>query len=626
MYLEKIRRPDDLKALDISQLERLAEEVREEILRTVSHNGGHLASNLGVVELTIALLTSFSLPEDKILLDVGHQCYPFKLLTGRFERFSSLRTWEGLSGFPQPEESVYDTFTAGHASTAISAALGLCRARDLKGEKHHVAAVVGDGALTGGMCFEALNDAGSSREPMIVILNDNGMSISGNTGAVAEYLTYMRSSKGWLQLKKGVSSALLRVPKAGDRLYDRFGRFKDHIRNIFVRDTYFDSLGFRYFGPIDGHNISSLQRVLNRVKDMHEPVLIHVVTQKGRGYRPAEDQPDVFHGVPPFYVESGAARKTSGAEAFGETASRALLDALKKGAPVAAVCAAMTDGTGFSAWKTEAPDRLFDVGIAEEHAVTMAAGMARGGMRPAVAVYDTFLQRGYDQMMEDVCQQNLPVLFLMDRAGFSGADGATHHGIFGLSYLNTMPHMRVYCPASGDQLRSALRGALTQAGPAAVRYPRYIPRWPEETLELLTDAETWSCVREGTDACLLAMGAILEEALKAADILAQKGISCAVYACCRVKPLDEAALNSLFSSAAPVFTVEEHELSGGFGQAVTAYCQRAGLPAPAHIFAVPDRFVPHGDRTKLLALCGLSAGQMADRIGRIVQISGEKRS
>ena len=611
MYLEKIHSPEDVKQLDSTQLTQLASEIREEILRTVSLNGGHLASNLGVVELSIALLRAFCPPQDKILLDVGHQCYPYKLLTGRFDRFGTLRRSGGLSGFPQPDESGYDVFTAGHASTAISAALGLCRARDALGQRHHVVAVVGDGALTGGMCYEALNDAGSSGEPLIVIVNDNGMSISKNTGALSNYLTLMRTSKGWIHIKKGVSGLLTQIPRVGQRLNDWIGGAKDHIKNLFVHDTYFRSLGFRYFGPIDGHDTEALEKLFRRVQQFDEPVLIHVITQKGRGYQPAVDQPDVFHGIPPFYVESGAVRSGSKTPAFGALACEALDRARENGVPVSVVCAAMADGTGLSVWQERHPESFFDVGIAEEHAVTMAAGMARGGLRPAVAIYDTFLQRGYDQMLEDVCQQRLPVLFLMDRAGFSGPDGATHHGIFGLSYLLSMPGMRVYCPVSGRQLKAAVGSALEGSGPVAVRYPRYepdlsaLPAVPE-------DPERWTVVSQGDDCALLAAGTMVTEALRAAALLNAKGIRCRVYACCRIKPLDEETLRTVCSENIPVFTLEEHQCTGGFGAYVTEFCQQNGFSAPLRVFAVPDRFVPHGSRKDLLELCGLDAAHVAD--------------
>ncbi len=618
MLLEEIHSPEDLKKLNREQLDILAEEIREEILRTVSHNGGHLASNLGVVELTIALLRIFNPPEDKILMDVGHQCYPYKLLTGRGGRFSTLRQWQGISGFPQPDESEYDAFTAGHASTAISAAVGLCRARDMKGQDHHVIALVGDGALTGGMCYEALNDAGNSKERMIVIVNDNGMSISGNTGALSSYLTYMRVSKGWINIKKVISSVLLHMPLAGEKLYNGFGRFKDNIRNFFIQDKYFSALGFRYFGPIDGHNEEALENILLRAKQFTEPVVIHVITQKGHGYQPAEDQPDVFHGIPPFYVESGAVRSGSTGQCFGGIASDILLEKCKQGIPVTAVCAAMADGTGFAEWKIRQPDRFFDVGIAEEHAVTMAAGMAKGGMRPIVAIYDTFLQRAYDQILEDVCQQQLPVLFLLDRAGFSAADGATHHGLFGLSYLLPMPGMRVYCPAGSGQLKGALETALQADGPTAVRYPARIPKWDEVTESRLQDAERWTVVREGTDCVLLTAGTILEEGLKAATELENHGISCRVMSCCRLKPMDTDTLEGLSSEEIPFFTLEEHERTGGFGMYLLDWCQEKGLIGPVASFAVKDRFVPHGSRQDLLALCGIDAKTVADNIEKMM--------
>lgn len=625
MLLEEIHSPEDLKGLGRSELDLLAKEIRGEILRTVSENGGHLASNLGVVELTIALLRVFHPPADKILLDVGHQCYAYKMLTGRFGRFSTLRQWQGISGFPQPDESEYDPFTAGHASTAISAAVGFCRARKILGQDHQVIALVGDGALTGGMCYEALNDAGSSKERLIVIVNDNGMSISGNTGALSSYLTYMRVSKGWTNIKKVISSILLHIPFVGERLCAGFSSFKDHIRNFFVHDKYFSALGFRYFGPIDGHNEAALERVFRQAREFAEPVVIHVITQKGHGYQPAEDKPDVYHGVPPFYVESGAVRKDERDRSFGREASDYLLDKCEEGMPLAAVCAAMADGTGFSAWKIKRPERFFDVGIAEEHAVTMAAGLARGGMKPVVAIYDTFLQRSFDQILEDVCQQKLPVLFLLDRAGFSAADGSTHHGLFGLSYLLPMPGMTVYCPAGREQMKRAVEASLHSQGPAAVRYPARVPVWDEQTEALLIDAENWTDVRSGTDCALLAAGTILEEAVKASELLCGRGVSCRVVSCCRIKPLDTEALKRILSEGIPFFTLEEHQRTGGFGMYLTEWCQDHGSPGPVCSFAVKDRFVPHGSRRDLLSLCGIDAETVANEIEQMIGSGTEKR-
>ena len=605
MDLASINDPSKLKTLSSEELETLCAELRDRIIGTVSENGGHLASNLGAVELTVALLRAFDVPRDRIIFDVGHQCYAYKLLTGREADFRTLRQFGGISGFPNRNESEYDLFTTGHASNAISLTAGLARARQLTKQGGHSVAVLGDGALTGGMCYEALNDAGSSKLPLIVILNDNGMSISGNVGALSEYLTAMRLSRGWIRMKKAVSGSLRRLPTVGKPLFTFFESFKDHIRNIFVHDKFFSSLGFRYLGPIDGHNVAGMERVFRRAAMLNEPVLIHVVTQKGHGYAPAEDSPDIFHGIPPFYVDSGEIKQQQGPE-FGRTAAEHLIKVQQQRGDLCVVTAAMRDGTGFSAFDEACPGRLFDVGIAEEHAVSLAAGLARGGLRPVCAIYSTFLQRGYDQMLMDICLQKLPVIFLLDRTGLSGPDGASHHGIFGLSYLNTMPGMRVYCPLNAGQLRSALDEALAGDSPAAICYPRKLPQHPA-----LLDAPAAPFIRlsEGTDAVLLCAGVITEEGLKAAELLRQEGISTEVTAVTRLCPAPEGLLESI--GQRPWFTLEENVRSGGFGEAMTALAARTDHRMPSAHFAFPNAFPAHGSRKKLLAQAGLDAPSLA---------------
>ena len=607
-----IRIPENLKQLNTEQLEALCAGLREQIIATVAENGGHLASNLGAVELTVALLRAFDIPQDQILFDVGHQCYSWKLLTGRDADFRSLRQYGGISGFPNRTESEADLFTTGHASNAISLATGLIRARQLNGQPGHTVAVLGDGALTGGMSYEGLNDAGNSKLPLIVILNDNGMSISSNVGAMSKYLTNLRLSKGWLGTKKAVSGGLKRIPVIGKALFTFFEGFKDHIRNIFVHDKFFSSLGFRYLGPIDGHSVTDMEKIFRRATALNEPVLIHVVTQKGQGYAPAEDSPDVFHGIPPFYVDSGATKEAEVPE-FGKTAAQHLIGLQQARGDICAVTAAMKDGTGFSVFEEAFPDRLFDVGIAEEHAVSMAAGLARGGQRPVCAIYNTFLQRGYDQMLMDVCLQKLPVLFLLDRTGLSGPDGASHHGIFGLSYLMTMPGMTLYCPLNAHQLTAALDDALSSENPTAVCYPRKIPQKP-----VLLDADTQPCVqlREGIDAVLLCAGVIAEEGLKAAELLAQEGISLAVTAVIRLKPLDSGVWHAIGTQ--PWFTLEENVRSGGFGEMLSAEAARAGITPPNVCFALSDTFPAHGDRKNLLKDAGLDAASLASAIKRSI--------
>jgi 1-deoxy-D-xylulose-5-phosphate synthase len=439
--------PEKLKQCTPREIDELIPLLREQIIDAVSRTGGHLASNLGVVELTVAMHRVFSSPEDKFIFDVGHQCYAHKILTGRGGRMDMLRQYQGIAGFPKREESPHDAYGTGHASTALSAGLGFARARDLKGEDHHVVVVVGDGALTGGMCYEALNDAGCTKTRMIVILNDNQMSIAPNVGAVSRYLTYMRTSKGWINAKKIVAESLKVIPLIGKPLHGLLQRSKNHIRNFFIRDRFFDAFGFRYLGPVDGHDEQGLERFLRRAKRFNEPVLLHIVTTKGKGYSVAENDPSRAHGMPAFDPQNGEPRAASSARGFGSAAGQLLAELGKEDERIVAITAAMADSTGLGAFQKAFPARVFDVGIAEEHAVTMAAGLAAGGMRPVVAIYDTFMQRAYDQLIVDVCLQNLPVVFLVDRAAMGGEDGPSHHGVFGASFMRHIPGMTVLNPA-----------------------------------------------------------------------------------------------------------------------------------------------------------------------------------
>ncbi len=611
MKLTDIQSPSQLKTLSEQELKALAEDIREEIIRTVSVNGGHLASNLGAVELTIALHRVFDCPQDRLVFDVGHQCYPHKLLTGRSRDFSTLRKLDGVCGFPRREESEYDAFNTGHASTAISAALGMARARDMRGEKRRIVAVVGDGALTGGMCYEALNDAGSLNTPFMVVLNDNGMSISRNVGALSKQLTRLRISRGWLGIKKNIAETLRKVPGVGERLHDAFQKIKNGIRNAFIRDKFFTALGFQYFGPIDGHDIAGMEKVFRSLMNVDHPVVVHVVTKKGCGFGQAEEKPDKYHGVAPFYIETGRSRKESG-PSVGELGGRYVAELAAERADICVVTAAMTESTGFGEFHRCYPERLFDVGIAEEHAVTLAAGMAAGGMRPFVAIYETFLQRAFDQITVDVCLQNLPVCFLMDRAGIGGEDGATHHGLLGVSMLRAIPNMTVFAPRCEQELKAMIDWALEHGGPCAIRYPRSLFR--------LDDAENdfrpgrWEDIRKGKDAALLASSAILEECLEAAKLLSRDGIEARVINASTIKPLDEKCLLHLAKKQMPLFTVEEHFLSGGFGSAVAEFCAANRLPAPAAMIGLPDAFVPHGSRKLLLKRYGLDGESIAKRV------------
>ena len=609
MHLDDVHSPEQLRGLSRAELEDLAAQIRSRIIGTVAQNGGHLASNLGMVELTIALHRVFDFSTDKLIFDVGHQSYTHKLLTGREDRFDTLRQFGGLAGFPRREESVYDAFDTGHASTAISAAAGLARARDLLGDTYHVVSVVGDGALTGGMCYEALNDAGSNNLRMIIVLNDNGMSISRNVGAISGYLTRMRAGKGWFDVKRVISEGLKRAPVGGEVLYRLFHRFKDSLRNIFVQDRFFDSLNVHYLGPVDGNDISGLERLFRKAKELDETVLIHAVTRKGSGYSQAEDHPSRLHGTPPFNVETGEPLSPAAA-GMSETAGDELLRLAQTDRRVAAVTAAMTSGTGLKRFAREMPDRLFDVGIAEEHAVTMAAGLAAGGMRPFVAVYDTFLQRAFDQILHDVCLQRLPVCFLIDRAGLS-EDGVTHHGIYGISYLSQIPGLTVLCASSRAELRAMMRFALRRDGPVAIRYNKADLSGNEDDTEPPEYRAAWRRLRGGEDAAILATGSIVYECLNAAEALRGKGIDCAVYNASCVSPLDEKTLSAI---SLPLITVEEGALKGGFGSLVAAFRADRGLPAPALSLGLTGLCSTQGSRNAQLEAYGLDADSIARRI------------
>lgn len=602
MNLAQLQSPAQLKSCKETELKTLAQEIRRCIIDTVTHNGGHLASNLGAVELTLALHSVFDCPRDKILFDVGHQCYTHKLLTGRYERFSALRQTDGLSGFPSRQESEYDAFADGHASTAISAAVGLARARDMQGEKYRVVAVVGDGAMTGGMCYEALNDVGQRKTSLVLVLNDNEMSIDRNVGALSQHLTKLRTSRGWLGMKKAVHDGLAKMPLLGKGMQKVFRRVKNSIRNVFVKDRFFTSLGFRYFGPIDGHDLQEMRKVFCQVQDIEDPVVIHVVTKKGKGYQPAEEKPEMYHGVSP--------EGTANLPSFGTCAGEFVTELAAKNEKICVVTAAMTDSTGFKPFRLQYPDRLFDVGIAEEHAVTLAAGLAAGGMRPVVAVYQTFMQRGWDQMLMDVCLQKLPVLFLMDRSGLGADDGPTHHGVFGLPALFSMPGLTILAPCCRVEMQQMIDAALAMDGPAVILYPRSEGEKAPAAASFAPGH--WNTVRSGTDGTLLAFSSMVETAVEAAERAEQQGVHLAVINASTLQPLDEAMLKTL--AGKPLYTLEESVLSGGFGSHVAGYCLKEKLPAPRLQMGIPDVFVPFGERKELLRRLELDAHSIAQKI------------
>jgi len=622
MHLEDLKSPSDLKAMTYSELNDLAMELREELVTTVAHRGGHLASNLGVVELTIALHRVFDMPRDKIIFDVGHQSYVHKLLTGRYPMFHTLRSFGGISGFPKRCESEYDVFETGHSSTAISAALGMARARDYRGEDYAVIAVVGDGALTGGMCYEALNDAGSSETKMIVILNDNEMSIAPNVGALSRHLTDLRVSKGWTSTKKAVKHRLNSIPLIGKPLYRAVHWVKDTVKSAFVDEGFFTALGFHYFGPIDGHNLKSMEHTLQLASEFDGPAVIHVLTRKGYGYDKAEEKPEIFHGTPPFYVETGDLRRASTLPSYGKVMARELVEMAKEDRRIVTITAAMPGGTGLSAFAKAFPDRMIDVGIAEEHAVTMAAGLAAGGMKPYFAVYATFFQRGFDQMIHDVCMQRLPVTFMLDRAGLVGEDGATHHGVYDLASLLPIPNMTILAPRDIGELRAMVRWSQRFDAPCAIRYGRQSVDMQEKYPCSGFRLGRWELMEDGEDCVLLAVGSMVSEALEVREILQRHHIAAAVVNCSSVKPMDEDMLRTL--TARPMITMEEHMLAGGFGSAVSSFCVSEELPGPILSFGIQDTFVQHGRRDQLMKYLGLQPKQMAQRIRNVLESKRSK--
>ena len=615
--LNRIEKPEDVKALTVRELEQLASELRHFIIDTVSQNGGHLAPNLGTVELTLALYSVFSFPGDKLVWDVGHQAYTHKILTGRRDAFKTLRKKGGITGFPNRSESVYDAFGVGHASTSISAALGMAIAARLedKTDRWHIA-VIGDGALTGGESFEALNNAGDLGTKLIVILNDNEMSIDANVGAMSEYLSRIRIAPQYARAKRDMGSLLMSIPHIGDKVYKTASHLKDGVRSVLVPGSLFEEMGFHYIGPIDGHNIGLLEEVLASAKEMEGPVLIHIHTVKGKGYKPAEQAPDKFHGVGCFDPSTGKSAKKAGcAPSYTSVFSKALIDLAKDRPDILAITAAMPSGTGLKAFGQAYPKRFFDVGIAEEHAMTLAAGMAAAGMHPIIALYSTFAQRAYDQLIHDVCLQNLPVTLCLDRAGLVGEDGPTHHGVFDLSYLRQMPNMCVMAPKDEEELRHMLATAIAIEGPAAVRYPRGaglgVPL--TDSLETLPVGKAEVLQEEGNIA-FLAVGTMVEKAKEAAAILNEAGIEAAVVNMRFIKPLDTELLGEMARTKRLLITAEENVLAGGFGSAVAEYLADHGIEVPLLRFGIPDRFIEQGTRRELLSLIGLQPDEMAERI------------
>lgn len=616
--LAKINEPDDIKKFTLTELEQLAVELRKFIVATVAKNGGHLAPSLGTVELTLALYSVFNFPTDKLVWDVGHQAYVHKILTGRRDRFQTLRQKGGITGFPNRFESDYDAFGVGHASTSISAALGMAISRDISGRTNEVIAVIGDGALTGGESFEALNQAGDLGKKIIVILNDNERSIDKNVGGMSEYLSRIRILPQYNRAKKDVGELLLSIPHIGNKALRAAHIVKDSVRTALVPGGVFENIGFHYVGPLDGHNISLLQEVFTRVKEMDGPILIHVCTKKGKGYKPAEENPGKFHGIGKFDLTTGEnIKKEAVAPSYTSVFSQALVSLGNKNPNIIAITAAMPSGTGLDAFKRVYPSRYFDVGIAEEHAVTLAAGMAADGKHPVVAIYSTFAQRAYDQLIHDVCLQNLPVTLCLDRAGLVGADGPTHHGTFDLSYLRHMPNMTIFVPKDEEELRHMLATAINMDSPTAIRYPRGAGTGVELTAEFhMIPIGKAEVISDDGDIALLAVGTMVEQARAAAELLKADGIDSSVINMRFVKPLDTEIISKLANEKRLLVTLEENALIGGFGSAVAEFLADNDLLKNTSLLrlGIPDKFIEQGTKDELLEICGLTPWQIKEKI------------
>ncbi|WP_350344676.1 1-deoxy-D-xylulose-5-phosphate synthase [Proteinivorax tanatarense] len=620
IILDSINSPEDVKKLPKHKLSTLTEEIREFIIDTTSKTGGHLAPNLGVVELTIALHRVFKTPADKFVWDVGHQSYIHKLLTGRRDSFDTLRQLDGLSGFPKVTESDHDHFNTGHSSTSISAALGMALSRDIKKERNKVVAVIGDGALTGGMAFEALNHCGHKQNTdLTVVLNDNEMSIGENVGGLSSYLSRVRTDPKYTKTKEDIEFILKKVPAIGGPLFRSLDRVKDSLKYMLVAGLLFEELGFTYLGPIDGHDFNKLEEVLKQAKKTSGPVLVHVITKKGKGFSPAEKTPDKFHGVSPFDKTTGiplAKKKKTFTDGFSE----ALCDLAKLDEKIVAISAAMTSGTGLSKFATKYPQRFFDVGIAEQHAVTMAAGLAADGLKPVFAVYSTFLQRGYDQVLHDVCLQNLPVVFAIDRAGIVGADGETHQGIYDISFLSHIPNLKIIAPKDEKELKDSLFTAFELKCPVAIRYPK-------DTLPVTDKKENkynklplgkGNALTTGDDIIIISSGATTNNCLKAAEMLKNKEIYATVLHLPFIKPLDDDILCKYIKENSKVLIVEEHTAIGGLTSLIAALLASKNIKANVNSIALPDEFIPQGSRSEIIERYGLGCDDIYDSAKKIV--------
>ena len=616
MALELIRKENDIKKLSDEQLDGLADEIRRFLIEKISRTGGHLASNLGAVELTMALHLTLDFPEDKLIWDVGHQSYTHKLLTGRSGGFDTLRKYGGMSGFPKRKESDCDAFDTGHSSTSISAGLGLVEARELLGQDHTVVSVIGDGSMTGGMVYEALNNASRLKSNFVIVLNDNHMSISENVGGISRYLNGLRTTQTYTEIKKGVEGTLKKIPGKGDRIVSQLRKTKSGIKQLFVPGMFFEDMGITYLGPVDGHDVRKLVKVLNEAKRVDHAVLVHVITEKGKGYRPAEENPSRFHGTGPFDIRTGEPAEKSATDSYTEVFSKVLTDIARKDDKVVAITAAMADGTGLAAFRKYFPKRFFDVGIAEEHAMTFAAGLAAGGMKPVFAVYSSFLQRAYDQTLHDVCLQDLPVVIAVDRAGLVGSDGETHQGIFDLSFLSSIPNMTVISPKNRWEMADMLRFAVDYPHPVALRYPRGEAYEGMKEFRAPVEYGKSEVLYEEADIAVIFVGHMAELADRVRTGIRDAGYKCSLINARFVKPLDTQLLDRLSRTHRLFVTIEENVVAGGFGGQVLEYASEAKLPVYIRNIGIPDDYVEHGNVEILRREVGLDCGRIVEQVLR----------
>ena len=618
MVLDKIQRPNDVKELKEQELPILADEIRQFIIDKVSDNGGHLASNLGVVELTIALHRCLNFPQDKLIWDVGHQSYTHKILTGRKNGFDSLRKYHGMSGFPKRDESNCDAFDTGHSSTSLSAGLGMVCARELKKEKYKVVSVIGDGSLTGGLALEALNNAASLKSNYIMILNDNHMSISENVGGLSHYLAGVRTAKGYTNFKKNVKASLSKMNAIGEELERNIRRAKSMLKQVFIPGMFFEDMGITYLGPIDGHNIEALTEVIEDAKQVEGAVLIHVITEKGKGYEPAQLHPESYHGVGPFIKKNGMAKKPKEEATYTDIFAKTICELAQTHEKLVTITAAMMDGCGLKGFAKRFPDRFFDVGIAEEHAVTFACGLAAGGFHPFFAVYSSFLQRGYDQILHDMCMQNLPVTLMLDRAGLVGNDGETHQGVFDLSYLTMIPNMTVFAPKNRYEFQDAIAFAADFEAPMAIRYPKTdavrVLKEYREPIKL--GKSEW--IRRGSRVALLAIGTMVETAMEVEELLAKDGIDATVVNLRFAKPLDYEMLDEVLDYHRLIVTMEENVLSGGVGEHICRYVELHSTGVRVIACGIPDKFIHQGSIKELLEETGLDAQSIYQKISTML--------